>query len=120
MLNIRRISPREVQMRAWQQRYQPDADVVVPKSGERYFRLTLGGEKETVQVLVHVGEWCDYRWPTLIHYAWDALNEADLVSLFHSEYPRTLFSPNVSVAEILKLLMMRVSLSIGYVCMSLT
>ncbi|WBA56960.1 FliM/FliN family flagellar motor switch protein [Providencia sp. 21OH12SH02B-Prov] len=91
MLNIRRISPREVQMRALQQRYQPDADVVVPKSGERYFRLTLVSEKETVQGLMHVGEWCDYRWPTLIHYAWDALNEADLVSLFHSEYPRTLF-----------------------------
>nr|ELR5114511.1 FliM/FliN family flagellar motor switch protein [Providencia stuartii] len=91
MLNIRRISQQAIQARIWQQRYQPDLGVVAPKQGARYFQLELVSANEKTQVLVEVEAWCEHHWPSLTHYAWSSLDNANLASLFHSEYRGTLF-----------------------------
>ncbi|WP_419210231.1 hypothetical protein ABRP32_18415 [Providencia manganoxydans] len=91
MLNIRRISQQAIQARIWQQRYQPDLGVITPKQGSRYFQLELVSANEKVQALVDVEAWCEHHWPSLTHYAWSSLDNANLASLFHSEYRETLF-----------------------------
>lgn len=91
MLNIRRISQQQHQMCVWQQCYQPDLGVVTPKQGARYFQLTLVGADEKVKALVGVEDWCNYHWPSLNHYAWQSVDDANLISLFDAEYRGTLF-----------------------------
>lgn len=46
MLNIRRLSTRQVEVTRWQQRYQPDRSATIPQAGERYFRLNLSSVTE--------------------------------------------------------------------------
>lgn len=85
MLNIRRISQRALQVRAWQQCYQPDLETVSPRQGERYFQLTLISHTEKVPALVNVERWCHHHWPAFTHYAWNSIDEDNLISLFTTE-----------------------------------
>ncbi|MTC78266.1 FliM/FliN family flagellar motor switch protein [Providencia sp. wls1916] len=85
MLNIHRISHREKQVREWQQRFQWDLDMHIPKVGECYFQVTLHSKKQKTQVLVNAEEWCRHRWPKLAHYAWNLLDTKSLCKVFTYE-----------------------------------
>lgn len=85
MLNIRRISHREKQIREWQQYFQQDLASHIPKVGERYFHITLNSEMQQIQVLVNAEDWCRHRWPKLAHYAWDLLDTKSLCKVFTYE-----------------------------------
>lgn len=93
MLNIHRISHREKQVREWQQRFQWDLDMHIPKVGERYFQVTLHSKKQKNQVLINAEEWCRHRWPKLAHYAWNLLDNKSLCKIFTYENTgKTFFS----------------------------
>lgn len=85
MLNIRRISHREKQIREWQQYFQQDLASHIPKVGERYFHITLNSEMQQIQALVNAEDWCRHRWPKLAHYAWDLLDTKSLCKVFTYE-----------------------------------
>lgn len=86
MLNIRRISAREKQIRVWQQCYPFNPQIKESKRGQRYFQLSMVSDTQKITALVAVEAWCHYRWPKLTQYAWESLNINQLCELFNSEY----------------------------------
>ncbi|MBX9498071.1 FliM/FliN family flagellar motor switch protein [Yersinia enterocolitica] len=93
MLNIRRLSRRQVEVTRWQQRYQPNLNAITPQAGERYFRLELSSVTEQISALVSVESWCRFCWPELNSCAWQELDSQSLTSVFTQENrERTFFS----------------------------
>ncbi|EKT60895.1 FliM/FliN family flagellar motor switch protein [Providencia sneebia] len=86
MLKIPRVSRQKIQVQKWQLYYQPHLSISEFKYDTRYFRLTLISGDEKACVLVRVNEWCHYRWPLLGDYAWEALDDINLIDLMSSEY----------------------------------
>ncbi|WP_369309482.1 FliM/FliN family flagellar motor switch protein [Providencia rettgeri] len=82
MLNIRRVSLREKQLKTWQQQYQVDVVSQNTPADQRYFSVYLQNETQNTHVLVHAERWCRYRWPDLTHYAWAALDDKTLCDMF--------------------------------------
>lgn len=100
MLNIRRLSTRQVQVTRWQQRYQPDRNAITPQAGERYFRLELSSVTENISALVAVEDWCRFCWPELNSCAWQGLDNQSLVDIFTQENSkRTFFSDTFRIAS---------------------
>ncbi|HHA0034253.1 TPA: FliM/FliN family flagellar motor switch protein [Yersinia enterocolitica] len=101
MLNIRRVSTRQVQVTRWQQRYQPDQYAITPQAGECYFRLELSSVTEKMSALVSVESWCRFCWPELNSYAWQALDNHSLIGIFNQENSeRTFFSDAFRVVSL--------------------
>ncbi|MEY4922174.1 MAG: hypothetical protein RLY17_891 [Pseudomonadota bacterium] len=101
MLNIRRLSRRLVQVTRWQQRYQPDRNVIIPHVGQRYFRLELSSVTEKTSVLVPVESWCRFCWPELDSCAWQSLDNQSLTEIFTQENgKRTFFADAFRVENI--------------------
>ncbi|HHE6470571.1 TPA: FliM/FliN family flagellar motor switch protein [Providencia rettgeri] len=91
MLKIRRISFQEKQLKIWQQCYSVNTQVKPSTHHNRYFKLLLVNETQKITALVAVEGWCHYRWPKLVHYAWESLTINQLCDLFTSEYVGSLF-----------------------------
>ncbi|HDL6961217.1 TPA: FliM/FliN family flagellar motor switch protein [Yersinia enterocolitica] len=101
MLNIRRLSTRQIQVTRWQQRYQPDRNAITPQAGERYFRLGLKSVTEKISALVSVESWCRFRWPELKSCAWQELDNQSLTGIFTQENSgRTFFSAEFRVENL--------------------
>lgn len=101
MLNIRRLSKRQIQVRHWQQCYQPDRNAITPQAGERYFRLELSSVTEKFSALVPVDSWCRFRWPQLNSCAWQELDNQSLVGIFTQENGcRTFFADTFRVVSL--------------------
>ncbi|AJJ24286.1 FliM/FliN family flagellar motor switch protein [Yersinia enterocolitica] len=93
MLNIRRLSTRQVEVTRWQQRYQPDRSATIPQAGERYFRLNLSSVTEKISALLPVEGWCRFNWPELNSCAWQGLDNQSLAEIFTQENSsRTFFT----------------------------
>ncbi|MBQ0269256.1 FliM/FliN family flagellar motor switch protein [Providencia huaxiensis] len=86
MLKIRRISSQEKQLKIWQQCYPVNVQIKQANRSIRYFQLSLVSETQKINALVAVESWCQYRWPKLVHYAWNSLSTNQLCELFASEY----------------------------------
>lgn len=86
MLKIRRISSQEKQLKIWQQCYSVNTQIKQASRNIRYFQLSLVSTTQKINALIAVQDWCHYRWPKLVHYAWDALTINQLCELFTSEY----------------------------------
>ncbi|MHA0902018.1 FliM/FliN family flagellar motor switch protein [Enterobacter ludwigii] len=86
MLNIRRLQARQIEVIRWQQRFQPNRGITEPQAGERYFQLLMASQAEQVQALILIEAWSSFRWPELACCAWEAMDDAAMVSLFRSEY----------------------------------
>ncbi|MBS0916084.1 FliM/FliN family flagellar motor switch protein [Providencia rettgeri] len=86
MLKIRRISSQEKQLKIWQQCYLVNAQIKQANRSIPYFKLSLVSETQKINALVAVESWCHYRWPKLVHYAWNLLSTNQLCELFASEY----------------------------------
>lgn len=91
MLNIRRISAREKQIRVWQQCYSFNTQIKQSKRGQRHFQLSMVSETQKITVFVAVESWCHHRWPKLTQYAWELLSISQLCELFTSEYSKGTF-----------------------------
>lgn len=101
MLNIRRLSRRQVEVTRWQQRYQPNLNAITPQAGERYFRLELSSVTEKMLALVSVDSWCRFHWPELKSCAWQGLDNQSLTGIFTQENSgRTFFSAEFCVENL--------------------
>ncbi|MGE4802469.1 FliM/FliN family flagellar motor switch protein [Yersinia hibernica] len=101
MLNIRRLSARQVEVGRWQRRYQPSRNAITPQAGERYFRLGLSSTTEKISALVPVESWCRFCWPQLSSCAWQELDNQSIAGIFTQENDnRTFFAETFSVESL--------------------
>lgn len=107
MLNIRRLSTRQVEVTRWQQRYQPDRSATIPQAGERYFRLNLSSVTEKISALLPVEGWCRFNWPELNSCAWQGLDNQSLAEIFTQENSSRTFLLAHSAWKALRLLMVQ-------------
>lgn len=85
MLKLRRLGRQQVQVTAWQHRYQPDNTITFLCANGRYIQLWLVSKTEKVSVLVSAEHWCRHVWPELSECAWQGLDDQTLVELFVAE-----------------------------------